>query len=192
MNSLSGPALVLKRARHLDHDARMTVFFRDHGKLAVVAKGGLRLQSKLKSLLEPFSETDLQVYVPEHGTYGRLAGGKLLDSHEALRARFSAYQLACRSCEMVDILIPFRAPSADVFDILRDALKALHAAESPETEWVHFGVRLLRCLGHGDLSEKLASLSLSQAMTHLDQELKRVLPWPMKSEIVPLMAASTT
>lgn len=192
MNALTGPGLVLRRVRHLEDDVRMTVLLRHHGKIMITSRGGQRLASRMRAVQEPFSEAELQIYAPEHGNNGRLAGGKLLDSHPRLRSRMDAFQTASRAAETVDMLLPYRAPSPDVYDILRHTFRTLQDAESPAVEWVMFVVRLLKTLGHGDISDKAAALlaeaesepeSRERCLAFADGELERVLPWKLKSEI---------
>ena len=104
-----------------------------------------------------------------------------MDSHHDLRRRFPAFELASRCSEVVDVLLPFRAPSADVYDILRAALKTLEVSTELKREWMVFVVRLLKCLGHGDFSSVLAEPSLERGVAMAEAELERVLPWKLKS-----------
>lgn len=190
MDSVSGVGLVLRRERHLEQDLRLTILMRDAGKVKAISKGGQRLSSKLKAIQEPFTEADFQLYLPPHGGYGRLAGGRLVHSHQNLRAHLEAFQLACRCCEVVEALLPARAPSPDVYDILRQSLQVLQTPEphgSPLHEWVLFVVRLLKTLGHGDVSAETGRLSTEGSLTHcvafLESELERILPWRLKSTV---------
>ncbi len=209
MNSISGPGIVLRRSRRAEDDLRLTLFFREHGKMLVVSKGGQKPKSRLKSVQEPFTEADFQVFAPDGGVNGRLAVGSLMDSHQGLRTRFDAFETASRACETVDVLVPFRAPSSDVYDILRSALRSLSTGSPANIEWVLFVARLLQCLGHGDVSERLVSLlepsereaageaivstddsahllvqpaSLERCLNLVNAELEQILPWRLKSD----------
>ena len=209
MKPLSGPGIVLRRGRRAEEDVQLTVFLRATGQLLVTSRGGQRVQSKMRSLQEPFTEADYQLFAPDDGVSARLAGGKLLDSHEGLRFRMEAFETASRACEAVDALLPFRAPSADVYDILRSALRSLSGGSSASVEWVLFAARLLRCLGHGDVTGRLIGLldpavrdaasraferrpdawtksvppeSLEKCHILVDAELEQILPWRLKSE----------
>ena len=197
MNALSSLGLVLRRQRHLDEDVKLTLLLRDHGKIIAVSKGGLRLGSKLKALHEPFTEADFQIYLPSQGVNGRVTGGKLVDSFHGLRADLGAFQFAAASSETVEALLPFRAPATDVFDILRDTFRGLQSNPIPELEWVFFVVRLLKCLGHGDLSARVketlsagaaggaeaepAVSSVKRCRRLVDDELGLILPWRLRS-----------
>jgi hypothetical protein len=84
----------------------------------------------------------------------------------------------------------------------------LSAGLPPAEEWVLFVARLLRCLGHGDVTERLLALlepsereeasavldsptetalhvrpeSLERCQNLVDAELERILPWRLKSD----------
>jgi DNA repair protein RecO len=191
MESISSVGLVLRRVRHLDSDFKLTILLRDFGKVAAISKGGQRLLSKLKAVQEPFSEGDFQLFVPPHGTNGRLTGGRLINSHQNLRQNYEAFNAACRCCEVVEMLLPFRAPSPDVYDILRESLQSLQSSGSPKPsplhDWVLFIVQILKVLGHGDVSEQasryLADAPLERCVTFVEAELERILPWRLKSAV---------
>lgn len=169
----------------MDEDVRLTLLLRDAGKVTVVSKGGQRLRSKLKGVQEPFSSADYQIYLPQHGSNGRLGGGRLIESFSGIRTNVMAFSTAARCVEVVDMMLPFRAPSPDVFDILHAAFQALASSPAPDVEWIHFVRKLLNCLGHGDLTEKVTELlpNVERCRTFVDAELERVLPWPLKSEV---------
>ncbi len=187
MDSISGVGLVLRRARHLDNDLKLTILMREFGKVLAVSKGGQRMSSKLKAVQEIFSEADYQVFVPAHGVNGRLVSGRLIGSHEKLRGNYDAFGIACRCCEVVEMLLPFRAPSPDVYDILRESLQSLQSSQSPLHDWVLFVVRILKALGHGDVSEKasqsLVDAPLERCVALVEAELERILPWRLKSTV---------
>lgn len=190
MDSIVGPGIVLRRSRHLDHDVKLTILFRDFGRLGAVSKGGLRMNSKLKSVQEIFTEADFQMFAPPHGTHGRLSGGRLINSHRALRQNVEAFGTASRCLEVVDTLLPYRAPAPDVYDILRRSLQAFQASgasQPPQHEWVLFIVRLLKVLGHGDVSDEAAKLlsgsPIERCVAYVEAELERILPWRLKSTV---------
>jgi hypothetical protein len=206
---LAGLGLVLRRSKREEDDVRLTVLMREAGKILVLSKGGQRPQFKLRALQEPFTEADFHLFVPpDNSVNGRLAGGKLVDSHQGLRGSYEAFHTGSRMLETVDVLVPFRAPAADVYDILRTALRALSSGMPAAEEWVLFVARLLRCMGHGDVTERLLTLlepserevvgaaldsstetalhvrpaSLERCQTLVDRELEHILPWRLKSD----------
>lgn len=191
MEPLSSRGLVLRRVRHLDDDFKLTLFLRDAGKVLAISKGGQKMASKLKAVQQPFVEADFHLFIPPHGVNGRLVSGRLLDSHERLSSNLDAFQMACQCCEVVEMLLPFRAPSPEVYDILRQSLQALQTLDSPSLsplrEWVLFVVRMLKVLGHGDVSEQasrlLSEAPLDRCVSLVNAELERILPWRLKSAV---------
>lgn len=190
MKAISDKGLVLRRKRHLENDTRLTVLLREHGKFSLISKGTALLKSKLKALQEPFSEIDIQVFVPLQGTHGRLVAGKLLHSFDRIRSSFEAFLVASTCCEVVEMLVPFRAPSPEVFDILQDAFSHLEMSQDIREDWVRFCQALLKSLGHGDISEKLENMSSSQRFDVALGELEQILPWRLKSDIASLRQTS--
>ncbi len=191
MSLLSGVGIVLRRSRHLEDDVRLTFFSRDLGKLVLIAKGTSKLSSRIRILQEPFSEVDAQIFVPAQGFHARLINGKLLSSHPGLSRTLARFEAAAKCCETVDLLLPFRAAAPDVYDILRGSLQSLQTTEWPQIEWIHYVVRLMRCLGHGDLSaEAEKTLKLGRAedvrrcLSFLEAQLGQILPRPLKSEVL--------
>ncbi len=191
MDSISDVGLVLRRVKHMDNDFKLTILLRETGKVLAVSRGGQKMASKLKAIQEPFIEADFQVFAPPHGVNGRLAGGRLINSHMDLRSNIDAFNIACRCCETVEMLLPYRAPSPDVYDILRASLQSLQTTDestlSPLRQWVLFVVRLLQALGHGDVTEMarrlLSEAPLEKCVAYVDAELEQILPYRLKSLI---------
>ncbi len=178
MESLNGPGLVLRRRKHLEFDVKVLIFLRDAGKVVAISRGGQRLTSKLKALHEPFTQADFQLFATHDGHNGRLAGGRLIDSHIGLRTNPGAFLWASRALEIVDLLIPYRAPASDVYDILRRSLAEFAVQSDVSAVWVSFVAALLKTLGHGDVLEQSAP-----SLTLVERELSRILPRRPKSEI---------
>ncbi len=188
MSLLTESALVLRRTRHLEHDARLTVLLRNEGKVMVTIKSAAKPKSRLRVFQEPFTRADLQLFLPPHGLYARLLQGTLINTHPNLRQNPLAFHAACRAAETVDVLLPFRAPAPEAFDILEHALQALNNSGNVTVEWALFALRLLKALGHGDHSQEVLKwlhpdnpTSMERAITALEAELERVLPRKLKS-----------
>lgn len=209
MSLANGSGIVLRRVRHLENDARLTLFLREEGKTLAVVKGGSRMTSKLKALQEPFSEADFQVYLPAHGIHARVTGGKLLRTHQNLRRDMGAFHTGARCCEAIDVLVPYRAPSPELYDVLRGTLRALDEGACAPVEWARYAGKLMNALGHGDFRHDildaagdaerdalesrlrddepepgrggLSDAALSRAAAIADEHLERILPWQLKS-----------
>jgi DNA repair protein RecO len=171
----------------LEYDVKLLVLLREGGKVAVISRGGQRLTSKLKVLHEPFTEAEFQLYATHDGHNGRLAGGRLLNSNAGLRANSDAFMLACRCVEVVDMLLPYRAPSSDVYDILRRSLSEMAGGSDSSIAWVSFAAQLLKTLGHGDVLERIGRFptgsSVEESKALVERELSFILPRRPKSEL---------
>jgi DNA repair protein RecO len=159
MQPLSGPGLVLRRTRLMEEDVRLIILMRDFGKFSVVSRGGMKFGAKLKAIQEPFTEADFHLSATAHGVHARLLSGRLIQSFPGLPKSLDAFSTAARCVDVVDASLPHRAPSPDVFDILRLSLLDLSKGESPESVWLDFCLLMLRCLGYGDLLTELIKIA---------------------------------
>lgn len=148
-------ALVLRHVRQGDTSHVVTLFTRDNGKVAVLAKGSRKPGSRFGAGLDLFRLT--------HIRYRERAGRDLvfLDTCE-LRHAFSrlaedvvAYASAAVCAELVDRLVPDGAPSEEIFDLLQEAFAALaDTSPLPESQQLRavalpivFQLRLMDLLG---------------------------------------------
>ena len=115
VESLIGHGLVLRRRKHLEFDVKLLVLMREYGKVAVVSRGGQKLNSKLKALHEPFTSADFQLYATHDGHNGRLGGGRLLNSNIGLRAQH----------RRIYIGQPLRGSGGDVAAVSRSVFRCL-------------------------------------------------------------------
>ncbi len=208
----TGLGLVLRRTRHMEEDTRLTILFREIGKILVLSKGGLKSTNRLKSLQDPLTLSDYHIALAPQGIHARLIGAKLIASPHLLSQSWESFSLASKCCEVVDALLPFRAPSSDVFDILRSTLQRLTSERYPAQHWIQFNLQLLDALGYGELStevlrlmqpsesglfkeggttsvddgawKEISSSSLNRCRSFLEARLNALLPWPLKSVTV--------
>jgi len=148
-------ALVLRHVRQGDTSHVVTLFTREHGKVAVLAKGSRKPGSRFGAGLDLFHLT--------HIRYRERAGRDLvfLDACELRRSFASlsedlvAYAAAAVCAEMVDRLVPDGAPSEEVFELLHGAFDTLaEVSPLPEEESMRaaalpvvFQLRLMDQLG---------------------------------------------
>jgi len=175
MTTFTDLGLILRRSTSLDDDVRVTVLLKNHGKVTAFMKGARRAQMKLKILLEPFTEADYQVFLPVHATHGRLINGSLKNSHAKIRMSIPAFSTACRMAEVIDLLVPQRMPTPELFDILRLSFRWLDHMLPVQSVWIFFAGRLLNSLGYGDM---LDGLMPSVPESERDY-LKRILSAPL-------------
>lgn len=180
---ITSPGIVLRRLKHGEDDLHLVLLTETAGKIRVLVKGGRRMQFKLKALLEPFVWADYQIFLPPHRVFGRLLGGRLIQSQSRLSQQVRAFEYACKIVEIVDALLPARAPAPEIFDLLTEALPRMAHTSHPRLEWLRFGVAYLKILGHGDLSDKIRPLSVDRSLAVLQNEFERHLPRRLKSDL---------
>lgn len=140
-------AMVIRQRNLGEADRILTLYSREHGKLAAVAKGVRRPRSKLAGSLQLFTYADVQ-----------LAAGRTLDIVTQAHARESFYHLrqdmarythASYLAELLDVLTEEGLADPEVFDLLLHALTALNEDADPPTVAHAFELRLLARLGYG-------------------------------------------
>lgn len=202
---LTGAGIVIYRAKHLDADHRLTILHQTEGKMIITAKGGQRMNAKLKSIQQPFCISDLHIYIPAHGVYGRLVGGRLLSSHHRIQDSYDRFSVASQCCEVIDLLFPFRAPSPTGFEVLRKTLNNLEFSDDPRLVWLLFNIDLLKALGHGDYVPEiikfldpheqedivlwsktghlpsLCESARDESLRTIEDQLEQLLPRPLKT-----------
>ncbi len=119
-------AFVLRKSQRGDFDRQYSLFTRDLGKIIVLAKGAMKITSKLSSHLEFFYLTEVMV-APGKSFY-RLAGAKLKESYLDDPVDQLKRSIACFFLETADVLMVEKNPDQIVFGIMHDFLINLSSA----------------------------------------------------------------
>jgi DNA repair protein RecO (recombination protein O) len=139
-------ALVLRRIPLKETDKIVTLYTREFGKLAAVAKGARRTTSKLAGATEP-----LMLW------RGTLSEGQNLDvvsqceikeSFTLLKSDYGRYLRATYLCELLDKLTEERDPDTAFFDLLLSALYILQRALQPDATVHTFELKILSHVGY--------------------------------------------
>ncbi|MCY0879143.1 MAG: DNA repair protein RecO [Firmicutes bacterium] len=146
MASYRDDVLVLKRRPYRDHDALLTLFSRQHGKIAAVAKGVRRPQHKMAGALQPLSWSEVALY---HGrsTLDTVTEAQLRQGYWRIAEELERFSWALVLVDVLDQLWPEREPSPTSFDWMAGAMEALHAGRSPSSVGLAAGFRLLSIAG---------------------------------------------
>ncbi len=136
-----------------DFDQKVTVYSREFGKFRAKVAGVKKTISKLRSLVQPFAESSLHIYL--HGTAragvndpGKLIGGETLNPHSGLRSDMDRMVQAHMFCETLDALTKTFYPNADEYQLLLDTLSALEKTTRPELVRMRSVLILLKILGY--------------------------------------------
>ena len=136
---------LLHQRPYRDSSRLIDCLCREHGRVALVARGVRRPKSKLRSVLMPFQPVLLSwVRKTDLGT---LTGAESGGAPIALRgdALLSAYY----TNELMLRLVQSREPQEDVFDLYEEVLHALTVPNGIEIALRRFEKRLLDALGYG-------------------------------------------
>jgi DNA repair protein RecO (recombination protein O) len=122
---IESDALVLRHVKQGDTSHVVTLFARDGGKVAVMAKGSRKPGSRFGAGLDLFNLSRIRWRPRPHGDLVFLDGCELRRGFEPLTQDIFGYAAAGVCAELVDRIVPEGAASADIFDLLLDAITVL-------------------------------------------------------------------
>ncbi len=138
------PAFLLHHRPFRDTSLLLDVFSRDHGKIALVARGARSQKSRLRGVLRPFLPLSLSwVLKSDLGTLtgAELDGGPLSLGGDSLLAGYYANELVLNFVHRHDA-------QPELFTAYGDAIRALAATSVPAPVLRAFELELLRLSGY--------------------------------------------
>ncbi|MGQ0722207.1 MAG: DNA repair protein RecO [Candidatus Eiseniibacteriota bacterium] len=130
MTWFESDALVLRHVKQGDTSHVVTLFARDSGKVAVLAKGSRKPGSRFGAGLDLFNLSRIRYRARPHGQLVFLDACELRTSFDRLSHDVFTYAAAGVCAELVDRIVPDGASSTEIFDLLLEAISAL-AETSP-------------------------------------------------------------
>lgn len=152
MSYLRDTVYILKTSPFREHDAWVSMYGRDHGKLEAVARGTRRWKAKQLGHLEDLSRVD--VMIAKGASFDKLAVAHAVESHHGLRQRLGAMVTLGAFAHLVDQLTRPGLADRDIFDLLEEFHKTWHETPrepSPERARLLYAaaaMRLLALLGY--------------------------------------------
>ena len=138
-------AIVLRRRVLGEADRVLTLFTREHGKLAALARGVRKTTSKRSGVLEPFSHVRL-LLARGRGALDVLAQVEVVQGMAPLRADLRRFGQAALVAELLEAAVPEREPHPELFRLLAEALQLLRdEEEAPAALW--FTLHLISLVG---------------------------------------------
>jgi DNA repair protein RecO (recombination protein O) len=131
-----------------EHDRLVTLYTRDHGRLAAVARGARRLRSRFAGALELFTWGDAVGFEREGRALVRLDQFDIRQPFRRLREDLERLGQGARMIEAVARLTAERDAQPLCFALLLRGLRALDAGAEPARVQLAFALRLLDLLGH--------------------------------------------
>jgi DNA repair protein RecO (recombination protein O) len=142
-------ALVLRRIPLGETDKIVTLFTREYGKLAAVAKGSRRTTSRLAGATEPLMF--LRALVAVGMNLDVLTQCEIRESFPGVRGDFGLFLRATYCCELLDKLTVDRDPAPEAFDLLLSTLYVLQRAVDPDAAVHAYELQLMAQVGYDPL-----------------------------------------
>jgi len=138
------PAYILHHRPFRDTSQLLDIISRDHGKLALVARGSRSAKSRLRGILRPFQALRLSWFI--RSDLGTLTGAEIDDAPLSLTgdALLSAYYVN----ELVLNFLHRHDPQPEIFDAYGRAIVALASSTELAANLRVFEIELLRLLGY--------------------------------------------
>lgn len=171
MPYLRDRVFVLKNEPFREHDARIVMYGREHGKLVAVARGIRRMGAKQLGHLEPFSQADVMVAVGQ--AFDKLAVAQAVCPRVGLREDLGAMAVLGPLVYLVETLTRPGVADSTIYDLLLEAAdvwqlsERLPSADRGRLILAAASLRLLDALGEapnfddirmGDLPEGVMTL----------------------------------
>ena len=148
-------AVVLRSIDYGETSQIVTLYTREKGRLAVMAKGARRTKSKFGSTLQPMAYTQVVFYYRETRGLQTLSESAHLEPFLDLRRDLEKITLGLRLVELVYALTEEEDAQPSLFRLLVESLRALDAAsERPANVLPYFQLRLAGALGFAPAFEK--------------------------------------
>lgn len=145
--SLITEALVLRSVAYRDADLIVTLYTREHGRLAGLARGARKSRRRFSGALGLFTLSSVQLGGRSGGEMWTLQGAEPVRSFASLALDMGAFAHASYATELVRELTAAEQPEALVLDLLLELYQAL-TDDGPSPPMLRaFELRLLHILG---------------------------------------------
>lgn len=134
-------AFVLRAVDYRDHDRIVTLLTREHGRLAVVARGARRSRRRFAGAIEPFQRL-LVRWHPTRGSLGALDEAIVERSFAGLLVSLPRMEAAGRAVRLARDLAADDQPEPELFDGLEALFAFLAVAEGAQVVGLEVAFRL--------------------------------------------------
>lgn len=170
-------AFVLRTMKYGETSLIVTLFTRAKGKITVMAKGARRPKSTFGASLQPMAYTQVVFYYKPTRSLQTLSESALVEPHHALARSLEKITIGLRIVELLRALLEEEAPQPAVFNLTRDVLRRLDAADARAGNlWPYFQLRMAAALGLAPSVERAAVQALSDEGGWVDLESGTVHP----------------
>lgn len=159
MAYLRDRVFVLKNEPFREHDARVVMYGREHGKLMAVARGMRKIGAKQLGHVEPLSQADVMIAIGS--TFDKLAVAQAVEHRAGLRQDLGAMAVLGPLAHLVEVLTRPGVADVSIYHLLEEATdlwKSTEQLPSPERGRLILAaasLRLLDALGEAPNFEEL-------------------------------------
>jgi DNA repair protein RecO (recombination protein O) len=148
MTSKKMKAVVLKVSDLGESDKIVTLYSRQTGKVAGIAKGAKKSKKRFSNKLEAFSL--LEILYNDRGRSGlvRIVEADLLNPFISLREKYDRYVGAALACELIYYWSKDYDADSDIFNLLIWALQSIDSGKSSRVVQIFFQIKLYTLLGY--------------------------------------------
>jgi len=142
-------AIVIKRLNFGEADKILTLFSKHYGKISCIAKGIRKLTSRKAGALELFNCST--VFLVKGKNLDIITEAKIVESFKNFENNLEGIATAYQFCELVDYLTVVEQRNRRIFQLLKNALRALKKTEKDKfNSYVfHFKKKILKLTGFG-------------------------------------------
>lgn len=173
--AFSAEVIVLKRKNLGETDKIFTFFSKQKGKIAAIAKGVRKINSRKAPHLEVFTHTKL--FITSGKTLDIITEAQTIHGFANIRKNLERVVYAYKLVEQIDRLCPENVPHQNIFTDLLQTLELFNNSSELSVPTVNeeFSSRLLSELGYLEKGKNLYG-------EILDQYLKSILEKELKSD----------
>ena len=137
--------IVLKTQSYKESDALVTVYFKDYGKMTLIARGVKKLKSKNASACQSLTLSEF-TFIPRNGL-STLIKASSVDFYRYLKEDIELEAYASYFMEFVLRNEEENQPDLDVFNHLKEALDALNHGYPPQLVYLLYNAYILKRCG---------------------------------------------
>ena len=153
--SYKSHGIILTARSYSDADKIFTIFSKDMGKVAVIAKGVKKMKSRKRGSLEVFNRINFQA-VHSRGL-DIITETEIIDSFEEIRKNLKKISVAYYMAEILNKLVTEGDKNERVYMLLANYLSRLKVSNSLKSLRMKFAQDVLEAMGYWPEGKKLES-----------------------------------
>ncbi|MBT4403187.1 MAG: DNA repair protein RecO, partial [Elusimicrobiaceae bacterium] len=147
-------AVVLSKTDFKENDRLISLYSKEHGRIAVRFPSVNKPNSKLKAFCEPFTQACYRIYYRRNADIGSGTGGKIISVFAGIRKDYKKTSLALEFCQFAKRLTPEHQPNILKYNLLVESLKEVEAVSQIDSRYFYmyscaFVLRFMHTAGFG-------------------------------------------